>query len=128
MAVLVALQLPAAGGAGAPSPSERAQQLRSENAALAGQADAAWLSSVSLSTRLDQTRAALVRFHARTLLASACLEETAPGEACSGEAAARAAMETTKNVSACLRKPEDMRFPATTGAPEGGRYVTSTAP
>ena len=71
MAVLVALQLPAAGGAGAPSPSERAQQLRSENAALAGQADAAWLSSVSLSTRLDQTRAALVRFHARTQAISA---------------------------------------------------------
>jgi 3D (Asp-Asp-Asp) domain-containing protein len=66
VAVLVALQLPAAGGAGAPSLSERAQQLRSENAALAGQADAAWLSSTSLSTRLDQTRAALVRFQART--------------------------------------------------------------
>ena len=40
--------------------------MRSENAALAGQADAAWLSSTSLSTRLDQTRAALVRFQART--------------------------------------------------------------
>jgi 3D (Asp-Asp-Asp) domain-containing protein len=71
VAVLVALQLPAAGGAGAPSLSERAQQLRSENAALAGQADAAWLSSTSLSTRLDQTRAALVRFQARTQAISA---------------------------------------------------------
>jgi 3D (Asp-Asp-Asp) domain-containing protein len=71
VAVLVALQLPAAGGAGAPSLSQRAQQLRSQNAALAGRADAAWLSSVSLSTRLDQTRAALVRFQARTRAVSA---------------------------------------------------------
>ena len=31
-----------------------------------GEAGAAWLSSVSLSTRLEQTRAALVRFRART--------------------------------------------------------------
>lgn len=75
VAVLVALQLPAASGAGAPSLSKRAQQLRSENAALAGQADAAWLSSVSLSTRLEQTRAALVRFQARTQSISARREE-----------------------------------------------------
>ena len=66
VAILVALQLPAASGAGAPSLRERAQQLRSENATLAGEADAAWLSSVSLSTRLEQNRAALVRFRART--------------------------------------------------------------
>ena len=65
VAILVALQLPAASGAGAPSLRERAQQLRSENATLAGEADAAWLSSVSLSTRLEQNRAALVRFRAR---------------------------------------------------------------
>jgi 3D (Asp-Asp-Asp) domain-containing protein/septal ring factor EnvC (AmiA/AmiB activator) len=66
VAILVALQLPAASGAGAPSLRERAQQLRSENTTLAGEADAAWLSSVSLSTRLEQNRAALVRFRART--------------------------------------------------------------
>ena len=36
---------------------ERAQSLRDENAALAGNARAAWLSSVSLGTRLEQTRA-----------------------------------------------------------------------
>ena len=66
VAILVALQLPAASGAGAPSLRERAQQLRSENATLEGEAGAAWLSSVSLSTRLEQTRAALVRFRART--------------------------------------------------------------
>jgi len=71
VAVFVALQLPAASGAGAPSLRERAQQLRSENAALTGRANAAWLSSVSLSTRLDQTRAALVRFRARTQAISA---------------------------------------------------------
>jgi 3D (Asp-Asp-Asp) domain-containing protein len=66
VAVLVALQLPAASGAGAPSLRARAEQLRSENTALAGQANAAWLSSESLSTRLQQTRAALTRFQART--------------------------------------------------------------
>jgi peptidoglycan DL-endopeptidase CwlO len=71
VAILVALQLPAASGAGAPSLRERAQQLRSENATLTGKADAAWLSSVSLSTRLEQTRAALVRFRTRTQQISA---------------------------------------------------------
>ena len=75
VAVLVALQLPTAGGAGAPSLRARAQQLRSENATLAGKADAAWLSSVSLSTRLDQTRAALMRFQARTQAISARRDE-----------------------------------------------------
>ena len=76
MAILVALQLPSAGGAGAPSLRAHAQQLRSENAALSGKADAAWLSSVSLSTRLEQTRAALVRFRARTQAISAQRSET----------------------------------------------------
>ena len=41
--------------------------MRDENAALAGQAQAAWLSSVSLGTRLEQTRAGLARLQARTL-------------------------------------------------------------
>jgi 3D (Asp-Asp-Asp) domain-containing protein len=75
VAILVALQLPAAGGAGAPSASAKAQALRSQNAALAGKADAAWLSSVSLSTRLEQTRAALVRFQARTQAIAARRDE-----------------------------------------------------
>jgi 3D (Asp-Asp-Asp) domain-containing protein len=64
VALLAALQLPAASGAG--SSSERAQSLRDENAALAGRAQAAWLSSVSLGTRLEETRAGLVRLQART--------------------------------------------------------------
>jgi 3D (Asp-Asp-Asp) domain-containing protein len=72
VAVLAALQLPAAIGAGSPSQlRERAGELRSENSALAGRARATWLSSVSLSTRLDQTRAALVRLQARTEAISA---------------------------------------------------------
>ena len=66
MVTLAALQLPAAIGAGSPSRlHERAQELRSENSALTDRARATWLSSVTLSTRLDQTRAALVRFRAR---------------------------------------------------------------
>lgn len=75
VAILVALQLPAASGAGAPSPHAKAEALRSQNAALGGKADAAWLSSVSLSTRLEQTRAALVRFQARTQAISARRDE-----------------------------------------------------
>jgi 3D (Asp-Asp-Asp) domain-containing protein len=72
VAVLAVLQLPSAIGAGSPSQlQERAQQLRTENSSLAGRARATWLSSVSLSTRLDQTRAALVRFRARTEAISA---------------------------------------------------------
>ena len=67
VAVLAALQLPAASGAGSSSElRERAQALRDENAALAGRARATWLSSVSLGTRLEQTRAGLVRLQART--------------------------------------------------------------
>ena len=75
VAVLIALQLPAVSGAGAPSLDARAQQLRSRNATLAGKANAAWLSSASLSTRLEQTRAALVRFQARTQAISARRDE-----------------------------------------------------
>jgi 3D (Asp-Asp-Asp) domain-containing protein len=70
--MLAAFQLPAAIGAGSPLQlRERAQQLRSENSALAGRARATWLSSVSLSTRLEETRAALIRFRARTEAISA---------------------------------------------------------
>lgn len=77
VAILAALQLPAAIGAGSPSRlQERAQELRSENSALAGKARATWLSSVTLSTRLEQTRAALVRFRARTEAISAQRAET----------------------------------------------------
>jgi peptidoglycan DL-endopeptidase CwlO len=67
VALLAALQLPAASGAGSSSElRQRAQSLRDENTALAGQARAAWLSSVSLGTRLEETRAGLVRLQART--------------------------------------------------------------
>jgi 3D (Asp-Asp-Asp) domain-containing protein len=67
VALLAALQLPAASGAGSSSDlRQRAQSLRDENTALAGQARAAWLSSVSLGTRLEETRAALARLQART--------------------------------------------------------------
>jgi 3D (Asp-Asp-Asp) domain-containing protein len=67
VALLAALQLPAASGAGSSSElRQRAQSLRDENTALAGQARAAWLSSVSLGTRLEETRAALARLQART--------------------------------------------------------------
>jgi 3D (Asp-Asp-Asp) domain-containing protein len=73
---LAALQLPAAVGAGSPSRlHERAQELQSENSALANTARATWLSSVTLSTRLDQTRAALDRFRARRAAISARREE-----------------------------------------------------
>ena len=67
VAVLAALQLQAASGADSPSRlRQRAETLRAENGALSTQARAAWLSSVSLETRLAQTRAALGRLHART--------------------------------------------------------------
>jgi 3D (Asp-Asp-Asp) domain-containing protein len=66
-ALLAALQLPAASGAGSSSElRQRAQSLRDENAALAGRARGAWLSSVSLGTRLEETRAGLARLQART--------------------------------------------------------------
>jgi 3D (Asp-Asp-Asp) domain-containing protein len=61
------VQLPAASGAESSSElRERAQALRDENAALAGSERAAWLSSASLGTRLEQTRAGLARLQART--------------------------------------------------------------
>ncbi len=67
VAVFAALQLPAANGADSPSRlRERVQTLRSENGSLSAQAQAAWLSSVTLETRLEQTQAALVRLRART--------------------------------------------------------------
>ena len=67
VAVLATLLLPAANGADSPSKlRERAQTLRAQNGSLSTQAEAAWLSSASLGTRLEQTRAALVRLHART--------------------------------------------------------------
>jgi peptidoglycan DL-endopeptidase CwlO len=72
VALLAALQLPAASGAGSPSElRQRAQSLRAENAALAGQAQAAWLSSASLGTRLEETRSGLARLQARTRSISA---------------------------------------------------------
>ncbi|MEK6274170.1 MAG: 3D domain-containing protein [Actinomycetota bacterium] len=68
VAVFAALQLlPAASGADSPSRlRERAQTLRGQNGSLSAQARAAWLSSVSLGTRLEQTQAALVRLRSRT--------------------------------------------------------------
>ena len=66
IATLAALQLPAASGAGSSELRQRAQSLRDENAALAGQAQASWLSSISLGTRLEQTRAGLARLQTRT--------------------------------------------------------------
>jgi 3D (Asp-Asp-Asp) domain-containing protein len=63
---LAALQLPAAVGAGSPSRlRERAQELRGQNSSLEQRAQATWLSSVTLSTRLTQTRSALTRLTAR---------------------------------------------------------------
>ena len=65
--ILAATQLPAASGADSPSRlREQAQTLRAQNSSLSAQTRAAWLSSVSLGTRLEQTRAALVRWRERT--------------------------------------------------------------
>ena len=50
---------------------QRAQELRAQNGSLESRARAAWLSSVSLGTRLEQTRAALVGLRARTRLIAA---------------------------------------------------------
>ena len=67
VAALATVQLPAASSAGSSSElRKRADALRDENSALAGNARAAWLSSVSLGTRLEQTRAGLVRLQSRT--------------------------------------------------------------
>jgi 3D (Asp-Asp-Asp) domain-containing protein len=65
--VLAALQLPAAIGADSPARlREQARGLRAQNDALGSKAEAAWLSSVSLGTRIEHTRAALVGLRART--------------------------------------------------------------
>jgi 3D (Asp-Asp-Asp) domain-containing protein len=68
VAVIAALQLlPAASGADSPTRlRERAQTLKAQNGSLTAQAQSAWLSSISLGTRLEQTQAALVRLRART--------------------------------------------------------------
>ena len=67
VAVLAASQLPAASGADSPSRlRQRAEALRAQNGSLGTQARTAWLSSISLGTRLEQTRAALVRLRSRT--------------------------------------------------------------
>lgn len=60
------LQLPAASGAqGSSSLTRQAAELRAENGSLRAQERATWLSLVSLETRLEQSRAALVRLTAR---------------------------------------------------------------
>jgi 3D (Asp-Asp-Asp) domain-containing protein/peptidoglycan hydrolase CwlO-like protein len=65
--VLSASQLPAASGADSPSRlRERAHELRAQNGSLSAQERAAWLSSVSLGTRIEQTRVALGRWQVRT--------------------------------------------------------------
>jgi 3D (Asp-Asp-Asp) domain-containing protein/peptidoglycan hydrolase CwlO-like protein len=61
------LQLPAASGAESPAAlRERAESLRAQNGSLSSQERAAWLSVISLDTRLQQSRAALVRLRKRT--------------------------------------------------------------
>jgi 3D (Asp-Asp-Asp) domain-containing protein len=63
---LAGLPLQAARSADSPSSlREHAQALRAENGELGHQARAAWLSAVSLDTRLEQTRAALGRLQGR---------------------------------------------------------------
>ena len=75
-AALIGLQLPAASGADSPSGLHaRADSLRSENGSLRAQERAAWLSLVSLETRLEQSRAALTRLTARTHRIQSQLEE-----------------------------------------------------
>jgi 3D (Asp-Asp-Asp) domain-containing protein len=67
VASIAALQLQAASGADSPSRlRERAQTLKAQNGSLGTRARAAWLSSISLGTRLEQTQAALIRLRART--------------------------------------------------------------
>jgi 3D (Asp-Asp-Asp) domain-containing protein len=59
-------QLPAAGGAGSPARLHRdAEALRAESSSLNRAARAAWLSVISLDTRLEQTQAAFLRLGAR---------------------------------------------------------------
>jgi 3D (Asp-Asp-Asp) domain-containing protein len=69
---LATLELQAASGAESPSRlREHAQALRAQNSSLSTRERAAWLSSVSLETRLGQTQAALVRLRAGTEAISA---------------------------------------------------------
>ncbi|MGH2921467.1 MAG: PcsB-like coiled-coil domain-containing protein, partial [Gaiellaceae bacterium] len=64
---LTGLQLPAASGAESPAGlRERAESLRAQNGTLSAQERAAWLSVISLDTRLEQSEVALVRLRART--------------------------------------------------------------
>jgi 3D (Asp-Asp-Asp) domain-containing protein/peptidoglycan hydrolase CwlO-like protein len=64
---VASLQLPAASGADSPSGlRQQADSLREQNGSLRAQERAAWLSLVSLETRLEQSRAALTRLTART--------------------------------------------------------------
>ena len=75
-AALIGLQLPAASGAESPSGLRgQADSLRAENGSLSAQERAAWLSLVSLDTRLEQSRAALTRLTARTARIQGELEE-----------------------------------------------------
>jgi 3D (Asp-Asp-Asp) domain-containing protein/peptidoglycan hydrolase CwlO-like protein len=61
------LQLPAATGAESPTGLRaQAESLRAENGSLSSQERAAWLSVISLDTRLEQSQAALVRLRTRT--------------------------------------------------------------
>lgn len=65
--VLMGVQLPAAVGAGSPASLRgKASEMRSQHGALTTEAQSAWLTIVSLDTRLEQTRAALIRLRART--------------------------------------------------------------
>jgi peptidoglycan DL-endopeptidase CwlO len=67
LAAIAALQLPAATGAESPTGLRaQAESLRAENGSLSSQERANWLSVISLDTRLEQSRAALVRLRART--------------------------------------------------------------
>jgi peptidoglycan DL-endopeptidase CwlO len=67
LSTLASLQLPAASGADTPSMLRRqADALRGENSSVRAQERAAWLSRVSLDTRLEQSRSALTHLAART--------------------------------------------------------------
>jgi peptidoglycan DL-endopeptidase CwlO len=66
-ATVTGVQLPAASGAESPAElRQQADSLRGENGSLQAQEHAAWLSLVSLETRLEQSKAALTRLTART--------------------------------------------------------------
>jgi peptidoglycan DL-endopeptidase CwlO len=75
-ATVTGLQLPAASGAESPSTlQQRADSLRAANGSLRAQERAAWLSLVSLETRLEQSQAALTRLTARTAKIERAREE-----------------------------------------------------